>query len=381
VDALITMLYQSSLDISSKPILTTYPVYPLTVFMKALCERLGCVYVNVLTGTDAPNFPICESRTGMSDDKRDWFANAFIDEWDAYPFVAHLKKPGECATLREACSIDSYSTNQYYKNFLQRLGVEHEVALRFQGPFGEPAILSVLYKTGDPKTDQFCKTFLQQLAPHLEISLAISMKVRRSELVYDALRHTIDSMAITSFVLDGKKRVIDMSNASDGILDKKDALRLSGQRLHLPHRSQNKLFQKAIEKCIAWRRNPLGSRPAEVFRVDSQTSMNLGLLVQPTPYFPYRSALNPHAVVYLSDAERKRPAPERLISQLLGVGPREAHLSILLANGHDLKKAAELMGVTETTARTYLQRIYSKTSLHSQIELVELVLKSVAILA
>src|SRR5690606_27556827 len=114
---------------------------------------------------------------------------------------------------------------------------------------------------------------------------------------------------------DGEKRVIDVVGAPKDILASQEILALKNQRISLKCRGQNEHFQSAIEKCIRWRKEPVGEQPTEVFRVDSRQSMNFGLLVQPTSYFPYASARNPHAIVWLGDAERQQAAPEHLVAQ------------------------------------------------------------------
>ena len=81
---------------------------------------------------------------------------------------------------------------------------------------------------------------------------------------------------------------------------------------------------------------------------------------------------------------------ERIWGSDRGIGGRPAGAcccgggnccAILLANGSSLLEAAESMGVTEATVRTYSKRILGKTGVRRQSELVRLVLKSVVQLA
>ena len=58
-----------------------------------------------------------------------------------------------------------------------------------------------------------------------------------------------------------------------------------------------------------------------------------------------------------------------------GLTPAEAQLAINLCGGMDLKEVAETMHITFNTARTHLKRIFSKTHVSRQAELIRLLLQ------
>ena len=69
------------------------------------------------------------------------------------------------------------------------------------------------------------------------------------------------------------------------------------------------------------------------------------------------------------------PSPT-ILTGLFDLTPAEARLATALTAGQSLKAAAAGNGVTFSTARTYLDRIYRKTGANQQSQLVAL-LKSV----
>ena len=71
---------------------------------------------------------------------------------------------------------------------------------------------------------------------------------------------------------------------------------------------------------------------------------------------------------------------ERLVTQLFDLTPSEAHLATLLATGSSLSEAADKLGLTENTVRTYCKTILNKVGVRRQTELVRLILRSVAVL-
>lgn len=91
-----------------------------------------------------------------------------------------------------------------------------------------------------------------------------------------------------------------------------------------------------------------------------------------------------HGVVVAALRDPQRPWPphaERILAAELELSPREAALSLMLAQGRSLTEAGRALFLTEETARNYSKRIYAKTGARGQADLVRRVLGSLASLA
>jgi DNA-binding CsgD family transcriptional regulator len=120
----------------------------------------------------------------------------------------------------------------------------------------------------------------------------------------------------------------------------------------------------------------------DVLQVPCTAGLSLGLLIRAIPVAGwYQSDSSPSIIIYMGDLQRQRHAPEHAVAQLFGLTPSEALVATLLANGYSLAEAAEKLQLTENSVRTYSKKIYAKTGVKRQAELVCLVLKSVALLA
>ena len=58
---------------------------------------------------------------------------------------------------------------------------------------------------------------------------------------------------------------------------------------------------------------------------------------------------------------------------LYGFSPRQAELVSLLLAGNSLPMIAQHLGISQETARTHLRRVFAKTGVTSQIELVRMI--------
>jgi DNA-binding CsgD family transcriptional regulator len=78
------------------------------------------------------------------------------------------------------------------------------------------------------------------------------------------------------------------------------------------------------------------------------------------------------AVVVLIEPAASPPPPEAHLKGAFGLTTAEARLASRLATGESLADAADALGVTKETARELLKRVFAKTDVHRQAELVAL---------
>jgi DNA-binding CsgD family transcriptional regulator len=98
------------------------------------------------------------------------------------------------------------------------------------------------------------------------------------------------------------------------------------------------------------------------------------LLVAPLPAtFGWFLPSRPRAIVFVRNPADVTLTPTAHLRQLYGLTAAEAALTDEIVRGRGLQAAADALGVTLTTARTHLQRVFQKTQTHRQAELVRLI--------
>jgi DNA-binding CsgD family transcriptional regulator len=111
---------------------------------------------------------------------------------------------------------------------------------------------------------------------------------------------------------------------------------------------------------------PSGSKPFEV-------------LVSPLPpHSSLRCGGKAAAAVFITDPEEEVALDSRALHELFGLTPAEIRLCIALVQRKTVEEYAHDAGISSNTARTHVKRIYSKTGVRRQSELVRLLLKSSA---
>jgi len=78
------------------------------------------------------------------------------------------------------------------------------------------------------------------------------------------------------------------------------------------------------------------------------------------------------ALVFILDPDYSRQAAQVEVRQLYGLTPKEACLASLLMEGKTLAESCNDLGICVSTGRMHLKRLFSKTDIHSQSQLVSL---------
>jgi len=81
------------------------------------------------------------------------------------------------------------------------------------------------------------------------------------------------------------------------------------------------------------------------------------------------------AIVLVSDPEREIQARVEDLRQRFGFTPAEAVFALEIIKGDGRQATADRLGITVGTARSHLSRIFDKTGVRHQAELVRLLLQ------
>jgi DNA-binding CsgD family transcriptional regulator len=83
----------------------------------------------------------------------------------------------------------------------------------------------------------------------------------------------------------------------------------------------------------------------------------------------------PVAILIVTDPERARQVHRKQLRERYGMTAAEADFALEIVKGDGRQAAAVRLGVSLATARTHLERIFAKTGVHRQAELVRVLLR------
>lgn len=214
------------------------------------------------------------------------------------------------------------------------------------------------------------------LLPHYHRALRIRQTLRAAKTSQAIGFAALDALAAGAMVLSPEGVVLFANRAAEAMAAERDGLDLGG--CGRPIGAARHSETVALHALIAAAADPGRTSRGGAMRLSRPSGRRAyAVLVAPLPVsLSEREEGGSPALLIITDPERQQLPATSALTALYGLTPREAQLAAMLIAGCSVDRAAEQMGVTRDTARTYLKRIFAKTDTARQSELVALLLRA-----
>lgn len=277
-----------------------------------------------------------------------------------YPFMGFV-------VLKDYFPPDLLDTDPCRANRLSA-GLDSEASAAIPMPTGEMVVYSFDKWGRDGVHDRREIATLNAFYPHLARAglMAARLGLERAA----ATTATLQMIGLPAAVLTRSGRVLSTNGLFDGLTSL--FMPVAFGRLAIANISANRLFQQAVETTA-------GAEPAVRSIPIPETHEHRACIVHLVPLRRSAHDVFPGGDLIVAVSALKRstlvPSPA-VLTGLFDLTPAEAKLASALAAGRSIKEASQAVGVTESSGRTYLARIFGKTGTHRQAELVALLAAS-----
>jgi DNA-binding CsgD family transcriptional regulator/PAS domain-containing protein len=285
---------------------------------------------------------------------------------------------GNVTTDRHLVSDEEFDTLPFFTEFLARYGLRWVAAV---GVSPDPHVNVAISVHGASERPAFTDAelnILGRLGVHAEKSLRLSIRLFDAELVKVGLGEALARIGIGIFALDSLGRVVFANPAGERLLG--DGLALVNDRLLVGAAPERAALEAAIAQMTRAAPEDLAADPKPILIHRRKAERPLAIYVLPIAATSYPAAqflTHARAIVLAIDPEASGPADPALVRDVLGLTLAEARVAALVGAGLSPRESAEKLGIAEETARTALKRVFSKTGVSRQSELVALLTKLV----
>lgn len=209
---------------------------------------------------------------------------------------------------------------------------------------------------------------LGALTPHVRRAVQLNLRLAQGDLNQEFTIGLLEQMATAAFVLDADGALLFANLAAEPLFRRGRPLRAVQGRLTASRAEEATQLQAMIGRCA----QP-GSAGGDLrLREDAGPDM----VLQFAPIRRETPLLGPgFPIAIVFDASSQPPSnPAQHIRAKYGLTAAEAAFALEIVKGDGKRAAAERRGVTYATARTQLQRVFEKTGVHRQAELVRLLI-------
>lgn len=279
---------------------------------------------------------------------------------------------GEVTARGDFVADGEFLDGRFYREWVKPQGMIDAACVVLDRRGESFALFSSIRSEDQGRVDAEMRRRIGLLVPHLRRSVLISQLLRRTEQRSADLGQLIDTLSSGVFLLTGTGALAHTNAAGRAMLDAGTSVRLSAGRLTASTRQAAKELAAAMKAAasgdaalgdlgIATSLPGDGDNPfvAHVLpmhgsgarHVDS--GISVAVFVQPATLDPL-------------------PIP-KIIANTYALTPAELRVMLQVTQTAGVAETASMLGVGEATVKTHLSRVFAKTGLSRQAELVRLV--------
>ena len=286
--------------------------------------------------------------------------------------VAHI---GQVSAL----SMDQFllSESRFYREVMEPFGLKDIIWFPALRTAGRMASMHTSRIDKATKYQEFDIGLFKLLAPHVCRSLAISDVLDIRALQSGILEKTLDGLVTGVFLTTRDGHVVYMNPAAERQIRAGTSIRLLNNRLSPVDSSARTALSAAIAKSV----REESAQDMRELSVAIPDGINGGYVATLLPVESGRRSgiLAPFAAsvaVFMQDPVEAPLMPGEAFARLYGLTGAELRVLLALAQGLGGMEAADMLGVSEPTVRTHLQRMYAKTRTAKQTDLLGLLRNS-----
>ncbi|MBX3501549.1 MAG: helix-turn-helix transcriptional regulator [Alphaproteobacteria bacterium] len=215
------------------------------------------------------------------------------------------------------------------------------------------------------------------LAPHLVRAISVQRRWWHIELKEELALSQWERPSRGIVLVDARAHVVYANRFARAVLDARDGLFVGAGALSASDPEAASVLSRLIAGCA--NRGIRDGGPGGTLRVARAGRAPLGVVVVPFPSRERQADPRwlglawPTAIVIVTDPQRERRHQRDRLMRRFDLTPTEAELALEITRGKGREAAARRLNITLGTARTHLERIFSKAGVHRQAELVGLV--------
>lgn len=289
-------------------------------------------------------------------------------------------RPGKVFTGADVISRDEFTGTAFYHELWRPAGFSAAplVTNLFadSGTSGHIASHELPNRPADSRQ----KRLFAALAQHLVRAVALQRRLYRLTIGNQYLLHGLDGLQQGFLLVDAQARPLFVNGEARARLDARDGMHLDAGALSASDADGGRALRGLIASCAA-EAGPAAGSGGDIALSRGSGRLPLDILVTPIQperamaAVPWTSSQRAVAIVLVSDAETEKDARVKSLRERFGLTPAEATFAIEIIKGDGRQATADRLGITVGTARSHLSRIFDKTGVRHQAELVRLLLQ------
>lgn len=299
------------------------------------------------------------------------YIRLYAETYSRYDPLARLPSYGEVRNIPDLVNFDEYRRGRFYQEWLRPQGCV-DVANVVLERSGSPCPMLMTVIPGREMLSAGKRARMQSLVPHVSRALMINRAVERKQQRSTALADVVDRLTTGVILLDSACNIIHRNPAAEAILAEADVLRAVSGRLVARSPEANlalrDIFRDAGEVAAA-------AASGRKIAMTSHDGIHYVAHVIALPSLVRGGAADRSSAVgalFVWKAELDGGKCAGLIDSAYELTPAELRVLLSIIDVGGVPETAAALGIAETTVKTHLHRVFVKTGVSRQADLVKL---------
>jgi DNA-binding CsgD family transcriptional regulator len=280
----------------------------------------------------------------------------------------------EIVTVADLVPVNEYYTSRFYKEWAQPQGYLDAIHGVIDKSTARYAAVAVARHESDGPFDEHSRRRMALLLPHFRRSVTIGKTIDLAKVEAAALADTLDGLATAMFLVDADARLIHANVRGHALLDQATVINTGGGRLTAVDPQASQALQVVFAAAAAGDR-AVGTQGIAVPLRASTGEPWIANVLPLTAGARRRAgaAYAAVAAVFVRKAQFDLPHPIETIAAHYKLTPAELRVLMAIVEIGGVPEVAPVLGISESTVKTHLQRVFEKTGTSRQADLVKLV--------
>lgn len=299
------------------------------------------------------------------------YIRLYAESYSRHDPLARLPRYGEVRNLPDLVDFEEYRRGRFYQEWLRPQGcadVANVVLDRFDTPC--PMLMTVI--PGRDMLDAAMRARMQLLVPHVSRALMINRAVAQRQRRASALADVVDSLNAGVLLLASSCRIVHGNPAATELLAANDVLRSVSGRLVARAAEANLAIREIF---VDARSVAAAARGGRTLSLTSHDGSHYLAHVVALPSLMRGDATGQGAAVgalMVWKAQLDRRSYVSLIDRTFELTRAELRVLQSIVEVGGVPETAIALGIAETTVKTHLHRVFAKTGVSRQADLVKL---------
>jgi DNA-binding CsgD family transcriptional regulator len=280
----------------------------------------------------------------------------------------------QIVSVADLVSYDEYCEGRFFREWAQPQGWVDAASAALQKSATDCTVLSIVRDEESGLVDDVMRRRMTAIVPHVRRALLIGKAIELKQTEAASLADTLDGLVSGMILVDANSRIVHANTSGNVILKQGDFLRAAGGRLVAADIKVNRALQEIFARAdhgdaaldVGGVALPLIARDGEhyvahVLPLKSGARRRAGV--------EYSAA----AAVFVCKATIENLSPPEIIGKLYKLTPTELRVLLAIVDIGGVPEVAASLGVAVTTIKTHLGRLFEKTGVGRQADLVKLV--------